>query len=274
MKIVATNIEEMCASIKEIARSSSEAASMANEALSRAHETNATITQLGISIQEIRNVIKVISSIVQQTNFLALNATIEAARAGDAGRGFAVVANEVKELAKQTAKQTAKATEDITNKIGALQKDSGAAVETIGSIGQNIEKLNRIATSITDAVEEQNATTNEVARVVQDSARGVLSIAETVKSLSKSAAETINGAYQTLEAATSLAVIDPCDWFKTFAFRRGALACSPLWYSLYERSFGQSQRSVHSERLSQRQPFSVRYYLSFCLDNKAPVPAA
>ena len=134
---------------------------------------------------------------------LALNATIEAARAGDAGRGFAVVANEVKELAKQTAK----ATEDITNKIGALQKDSGAAVEAIGSIGQNIEKLNRIATSIAAAVEEQNATTNEVARVVQDSACGVVSIAETVKSLSKSAAERSNGASQTLEAATSLAVI-------------------------------------------------------------------
>ena len=203
VQIVATNMEEMGASIKEIARSSSEAANMANEALSRAHETNATITQLGISSQEIGNVIKVISSIAQQTNLLALNATIEAARAGDAGRGFAVVANEVKELAKQTAK----ATEDITNKIGALQKDSGAAVEAIGSIGQNIEKLNRIATSIAAAVEEQNATTNEVARVVQDSARGVVSIAETVKNLSKSAAETSNGASQTLEAATSLAVI-------------------------------------------------------------------
>lgn len=147
--------------------------------------------------------IKVISSIVQKTNFLALNATIEAARAGDAGRGFAVVANEVKELVKQTAK----ATEDNTNKIGALQKDSGAALEAIGSIGQNIEKLNRISTSIAAAVEEQNATTNEVARVVQDSARGVVSIAETVKNLSKSAAETSNGASQTLEAATSLAVI-------------------------------------------------------------------
>ena len=55
----------MGASIKEIARSPSKAANMANEALSRAHETNATITQLGISSQEIGNVIKVISSIAQ-----------------------------------------------------------------------------------------------------------------------------------------------------------------------------------------------------------------
>ena len=200
VQVVATNMEEMSASIKEIARSSADAAAMTNDAKARADEANTTIGQLGESSQEIGNVIKVISSIAQQTNLLALNATIEAARAGDAGRGFAVVANEVKELAKQTSK----ATEEITTRIGRLQKDAQAAVGSILGISQNIEKLNRISTTIAAAVEEQNATTNEVSRVIQESAKGVNEIAERVKAISAATSQSSTGAKQTTAAAGSL----------------------------------------------------------------------
>jgi methyl-accepting chemotaxis protein len=200
VRTVATNTEEMSASIKEIARNAAEASSTSATTLKQAQSTNVTITKLGESSQEIGNVIKVISSIAQQTNLLALNATIEAARAGDAGRGFAVVANEVKELAKQTAK----ATEDITSKITGIQKDSTSAVDAVAAIGQTIEKLNGIAGAIAASVEEQSATTNEVSRVVQESARGVLSITDNVKVVSQSASETLVGANQVLTAAKSL----------------------------------------------------------------------
>jgi len=200
VKTVATNTEEMAASIKEIARSANESAEMSKQTLHRAQETNRTITQLGASSQEIGNVIKVISSIAQQTNLLALNATIEAARAGDAGKGFAVVANEVKELAKQTAK----ATEDITNKIGAIQTDSQAAVEAIGGISTAVDRLNSIAGAIAASVEEQTATTNEVSRVVLESTKGVEEIARTVKMVSNSAKESKASSEQTLNASRDL----------------------------------------------------------------------
>jgi methyl-accepting chemotaxis protein len=200
VRTVATNTEEMSASIKEIARNAAEASTTSATTLKQAQSTNVTITKLGESSQEIGNVIKVISSIAQQTNLLALNATIEAARAGDAGRGFAVVANEVKELAKQTAK----ATEDITSKITGIQKDSTSAVDAVAAIGQTIEKLNGIAGAIAASVEEQSATTNEVSRVVQESARGVLNITDNVKVVSQSASETLVGANQVLTAAQSL----------------------------------------------------------------------
>ncbi len=201
VQTVATNIEEMVASIKEIARSTNESSQMAKMTLQKAQESNATILKLGTSSLEIGDVIKVISSIAQQTNLLALNATIEAARAGEAGKGFAVVANEVKELAKQTAK----ATNDITNKIGAIQKDTQGAVESIGGISQAVEKLNGISGVIAAAVEEQTATTNEISRVIVQSKKGVESIAETVKIVSIAANENTTSSNQTLTASRELA---------------------------------------------------------------------
>lgn len=83
---VAAGAEEMGASIREIAQNANEAARVAGEAVEVAHRTNATVTELGLSSQQIGEVVKVITSIAEQTNLFALNATIEAARAGEAGK--------------------------------------------------------------------------------------------------------------------------------------------------------------------------------------------
>jgi methyl-accepting chemotaxis protein len=190
----------MGASIKEIAKNATEAAKVATAAVRMAETATATVSKLGDSSTEIGQVIKAITSIAQQTNLLALNATIEAARAGEAGKGFAVVANEVKELAKETAK----ATEDISRKIEAIQGDTKAAVEAIASISGIINHVNDISNTIATAVEQQNATTNEMARNVSEAAHGSGEITENVAGVAEAAAGTSRGAADTQKAAQQL----------------------------------------------------------------------
>jgi methyl-accepting chemotaxis protein len=201
LQTVATGSEEMSASIKEIAKNAHESAKVATGAVKVAEETNQIVGKLGDSSIEIGQVVKVITSIAQQTNLLALNATIEAARAGEAGKGFAVVANEVKELAKQTAK----ATEDISRKIEAIQGDTKGAVVAIGQIGEVIKQVNDISNTIAAAVEEQNATTNEMARNVNEAARGSSEITKNISGVAEAARNTAQGASDSAQAAQSLA---------------------------------------------------------------------
>jgi methyl-accepting chemotaxis protein len=200
LQTVATGAEEMGSSIKEIAKNATEAARVATSAVKVAETTTATVSKLGDSSTEIGQVIKVITSIAQQTNLLALNATIEAARAGEAGKGFAVVANEVKELAKETAK----ATEDISRKIEAIQTDTKAAVDAIASISGVINQINDISSTIATAVEEQNATTNEMSRNVSEAAHGSGEITNNIAGVAQAAESTSRGASDTQKAAQQL----------------------------------------------------------------------
>ncbi|MGB8012919.1 MAG: Cache 3/Cache 2 fusion domain-containing protein [Terriglobales bacterium] len=200
LQTVATGAEEMSASIKEIAKNATEAARSATSAVEVAENTTAIVSKLGDSSTEIGQVIKVITSIAQQTNLLALNATIEAARAGEAGKGFAVVANEVKELAKGTAK----ATEDISRKIEAIQSDTKAAVDAIASISEVVHQINDISGTIATAVEEQDATTNEMSRNVTEAANSSNEITGNIAGVAEAAQGTSRGANETQEAATQL----------------------------------------------------------------------
>ena len=200
LQTVATGAEEMGASIKEIAKNATEAAKVATSAVKVAETANTTVSKLGDSSTEIGQVIKVITSIAQQTNLLALNATIEAARAGEAGKGFAVVANEVKELAKETAK----ATEDISRKIEAIQTDTKAAVDAIGTISEVIHQINGISSTIATAVEEQNATTNEMSRNVNEAAHGSAEITSNIAGVAEAAQSTTHGATDTQKASQEL----------------------------------------------------------------------
>ena len=198
---VSSGVESITASIREISESANEAARVASESVRVAAVANERITKLGQSSSEIGEVIKVITSIAEQTNMLALNATIEAARAGDAGKGFAVVANEVKELAHETGR----ATEDIRGKIDAIQDDTGQAVEAIGKISVIINKISDFQNTIASAVEQQTSTTFEIGRNVSEAAVGSTEIAQNITQVVSAAESTADGAGNMQMSAQELA---------------------------------------------------------------------
>ncbi len=193
--------EELMHSIDEIARQVSRTTDVVAEAARVSRDTNVTVGDLAQAAGRIGAVVGLIRDIAEQTNLLALNATIEAARAGESGRGFAVVAAEVKTLAGQTAK----ATEEISAQIGAIQGTTGAAVEAIGRIVDTMGEVDTFTAAIAAAVEEQGASTAEIARNVSLAAERTRHVAENIGGVSTAAGETTRAAGEMTGAAGRVA---------------------------------------------------------------------
>lgn len=200
---VAAAVEEMSSSVSEIASSAHQASVVASHAVDLSHSANDTVAKLGLSSADIGRVVDVITAIAEQTNLLALNATIEAARAGEAGKGFAVVANEVKELAQQTAA----ATREIAGRVATIQSDTDGATSAISQITEVISEISNIQQTIAAAVEEQTATTNEIAGNVARSAVESREIAEHINELADGAAVFSAGVASMQETSAQLGVV-------------------------------------------------------------------
>ena len=89
--------------------------------------TEGVLSRLGEYSSVIRDSLKMIDDISNQTNMLALNAAIESARAGDQGRGFAIVAEKVGTLAEDTRKTT----DGLGEKLEELTRTTRQGIELL-----------------------------------------------------------------------------------------------------------------------------------------------
>ena len=200
-RAVAQSSEQLSGSIQEISEQVAQCVEVIESATTSMQAANEDVEGLNNAAQHIGDVVGIIDDIASQTNLLALNATIEAARAGEAGKGFAVVASEVKSLANQTGN----ATQEISSQISSIQTATQRAVEAIRNITQVVQTINSISVTISSAVEEQRASTEEIFRSMNQVAEGTESVTDKIGRVDAAVAETGNSANEVLDASGSLA---------------------------------------------------------------------
>jgi len=155
-------------------------------------------------LQEISDIVVLISDIADQTNILALNAAIQASAAGDAGRGFAVVADEVQRLAGRSSS----ATKRIETLVKTIQINDPYVRTTQGK--SSLEEIGDIIAMINDIADQTNILAMNAAiqaSAAGEAGRGFAVVADEVQRLaerSSSATKRIETLIKIIQAAIVL----------------------------------------------------------------------
>lgn len=174
---ISTTITDISEGAKQTAAIAEEVSGYVNQAGAQMGVSMDNVKELNVSMENISNDSKQISTIIAtieniafQINILSLNAAVEAARAGSAGKGFAVVADEISSLASKSD-EAAKATKELIERsVGSITE--GAKV--VNKVTEALERTGELTDSVmvkmeqvVDAVETQTVAMEQVATGVE-----------------------------------------------------------------------------------------------------------
>ena len=108
------------------------------------------IVALGNKISKIREIIKTINTITDQTKVIAFNAALESAGAGERGKRFSVVASEVNSLADDIAELTKK----IREQLEEIQSSSSSLIISSEESADKIAEGNNLIRELEDIFRE------------------------------------------------------------------------------------------------------------------------
>lgn len=188
----------------------------------KSQESEEKLQDLVNSVEQISGFVGVITSIADQTNLLALNAAIEAARAGEAGRGFAVVAEEVRKLAEESgraassvggligtlqsgAKETMASSADSSELLTGTMKKADSAKSSLNMAMGQIDMANDRIQSIAAVVQEQAASSREVASGIDAATKSTMDVLQNMEKIQESAEDVARGTDTLSEQADALA---------------------------------------------------------------------
>lgn len=188
MEDVATTVAQMSATSGQAAGQAREGARIVDDTLTGMHRIRDRVLNAADRVRElgryggsIGEMLQVITDIADQTNLLALNAAIEAARAGAQGRGFAVVAEEVRRLAERSSASV----KEIRELVVSIQEGTQLAVKAITQSSDDVEQsveLSSAAGAALDQILQAVAENNDGIQRIHHSIDNMLDSARTVSS--------------------------------------------------------------------------------------------
>ncbi len=141
------------------------------------------VASLGERVGGIREVVRVIEEISDQTKLLSLNASILAAQAGAQGRGFSVVADEIKRLSDRTNGATDQIAALIDTTGQERERTSAAMAVGLASVKEGhklADDAGRAIASILELTEQSHARMTQIAAATRAQVEGNKTIMDAV----------------------------------------------------------------------------------------------